>query len=71
MPRSPAACAVRKSTDGSRRKTPTPAESGNVSQQFRALVPKKAMAELVKLSDEAGGDTKAIFAGDDNHLFFR
>jgi DNA polymerase III subunit beta len=46
-------------------------ESGNVSQQFRALVPKKAMAELIKLADEAGDDGKAIFAGDDNHLFFQ
>src|SRR5215813_15465149 len=29
------------------------AESGNVDQQFRALVPKKAMTELVKLADVA------------------
>jgi DNA polymerase-3 subunit beta len=48
-----------------------PAESGQVDQQFRALVPKKAMAELVKLSDEAGDGAMAIFAGDDNHLFFQ
>ena len=48
----------------------TPAESGEVSQQFRALIPKKAMAELVKLADD-GGDGKAKFAGDDNHLFFQ
>src|ERR1051326_8402429 len=47
------------------------AESGQVEQQFRALVPKKAMAELVKLSDDAGPDGKVIFAGDDNHLFFQ
>jgi DNA polymerase-3 subunit beta len=49
----------------------TPAESGQVDQQFRALIPKKAMTELIKLSDEAGPDAKAIFAGDDNHLFFQ
>jgi DNA polymerase III subunit beta len=49
----------------------TPAESGQVDQQFRALVPKKAMAELVKLADDAGADGKAIFSGDDNHLFFQ
>jgi DNA polymerase-3 subunit beta len=42
-----------------------------VDQQFRALVPKKAMAELLKLADEAGPDGKVIFAGDDNHLFFQ
>ena len=46
-------------------------ESGTVDQQFRALVPKKAMAELVKLADEAGPDGKVIFAGDENHLFFQ
>ncbi len=46
-------------------------ESGTVDQQFRALVPKKAMAELTKLADEAGPEGTAIFAGDDNHLFFQ
>src|SRR3954471_8384342 len=35
-----------------------PAESGKVDQQFRALVPKKAMAELIKLADDAGPDGK-------------
>jgi DNA polymerase III subunit beta len=49
-----------------------PAElSGTVDQQFRALVPKKAMGELSKLADDAGPDGKAVFAGDDNHLFFQ
>ena len=46
-------------------------QSGNVDQQFRALVPKKAMAELVKLSDDASSDGVAMFAGDENHLFFQ
>jgi DNA polymerase-3 subunit beta len=46
-------------------------EGAQVRQPFRALVPKKAMAELVKLADEAEPDAKAIFAGDDNHLFFQ
>ncbi len=49
----------------------TVAESGNVDQQFRALVPKKAMNELVKLADDAGPDSKALFSGDENHLFFQ
>jgi DNA polymerase III subunit beta len=44
--------------------------SGTVDKSFRALVPKKAMAELVKLAGEAEPDAKAIFAGDENHLFF-
>jgi DNA polymerase-3 subunit beta len=47
------------------------ADSGQTNKQFRALVPKKALVELVKLADEAGLDAKAIFAGDDNHLFFQ
>lgn len=42
---------------------------------YRALVPRKAMAEILKLSDEAasgesGADAKLRFGGDDNHLFF-
>jgi len=43
----------------------------NAGRSFRALVPKKAMAEIVKLADEGGPDCVAIFAGDDNHLFFQ
>ncbi len=37
---------------------------------YRALLPKKAMAELVKLVQEAGSDALVRFAADDNHLFF-
>jgi DNA polymerase-3 subunit beta len=47
------------------------ADSGTVDQQFRALIPKKAMAELIKLADESAPEGKAIFSGDDNHLFFQ
>src|SRR3954462_2445735 len=46
-------------------------ESGRVDQQFRALVPKKAMAELIKLADDATDGMQAIFAGDENHLYFQ
>ena len=49
----------------------TPAESGHIDKTFRALIPKKAMAELIKLGDETNLDAKAVFAGDDNHLFFQ
>src|SRR5581483_7877529 len=49
----------------------TPAESGHIDKQFRALIPKKAMAELIKLADEADSEASAVFAGDDNHLFFQ
>ena len=41
----------------------TAAESGQVDQQFRALVPKKAMAELVKLADDAGDGREGDFRG--------
>jgi hypothetical protein len=41
-----------------------PAENGQVDQQFRALVPKKAMVELTKLADDAGDDGKIVFAAD-------
>jgi DNA polymerase III subunit beta len=47
------------------------ADSGRVDQQFRALIPKKAMTELTKLADEAGPEGKATFSGDDNHLYFQ
>jgi len=47
------------------------AETGQVDHAFRALIPKKAMAELIKLADIADGENaKANFSGDDNHLFF-
>ena len=46
-------------------------DGGQVSKPFRALMPKKAMGEVVKLADDSGADAKAVFAGDDNHLFFQ
>jgi DNA polymerase III subunit beta len=46
-------------------------EAASTGKSFRALVPKKAMAEIVKLADESGADSKATFAGDENHLFFQ
>jgi DNA polymerase III subunit beta len=46
-------------------------QHGEILQPYRALLPKKAMMELVKLADEAGDDARAMFAGDDNHLFFQ
>jgi len=48
-----------------------PEQSGQVDQQFRALVPKKAMNELTKLADDAGEGGKALFSGVENHLFFQ
>jgi DNA polymerase-3 subunit beta len=41
---------------------------------YKALVPRKAMAEILKLSEDAssgdGAEAKVRFGGDDNHLFF-
>jgi len=39
--------------------------------QYRALIPRKAMAEILKLAGEASADSVIQFSGDDNHLFFR
>jgi DNA polymerase III subunit beta len=46
------------------------AGSNGTGVAYRALVPRKAMAEITKLSDDAGADAKVRFGGDDNHLFF-
>jgi DNA polymerase-3 subunit beta len=45
-------------------------EASTGTMSYRALVPRKAMAEILKLADEAGADAKVKFGGDDNHLFF-
>jgi DNA polymerase III subunit beta len=47
------------------------AEIGQISQAFRALMPKKAMLEIVKLAELAEDGACGEFAGDDNHLFFQ
>src|SRR5437868_7723677 len=44
-------------------------ENGGGSRPFRALVPKKAMNEILKLAGEGEPEAKAIISGDDNHLF--
>jgi DNA polymerase-3 subunit beta len=38
---------------------------------YKALLPRKAMSEILKLAAEAGPDAKLAFSGDDNHLFFQ
>ena len=47
-----------------------PSELSTGTLAYRALVPRKAMGEILKLSDDAEGDAKVRFGGDDNHLFF-
>ena len=37
---------------------------------YKALLPRKAMQEILKLAGEAQDDARIRFAGDDNHLFF-
>lgn len=40
-------------------------------QGFRALIPRKAMGEIVKLAEEGPADSIVSIGGDDNHLFFK
>lgn len=48
-----------------------PAELGlEPGTNYRALLPRKAMQEIIKLSGETAAGTTMRFAGDDNHLFF-
>jgi DNA polymerase-3 subunit beta len=59
-------------TDGHRLAFVQAAEGqfGHIDRQFRALIPKKAMAELNRLADDAEPEAMVVFSGDDNHLFF-
>jgi DNA polymerase-3 subunit beta len=41
-----------------------------VTGSYRALLPRKAMGEILKLGGEAADGASIHFAGDDNHLFF-
>jgi DNA polymerase-3 subunit beta len=47
------------------------ADLGASGVTYRALLPRKAMQEILKLTAEAGPDAKIQFSGDENHLFFR
>ncbi len=42
-----------------------------ISGELEVLVPKKAMAEVLKIASEVDGSTGIDFAMDDNHLFFQ
>lgn len=45
---------------------------GSEDASYKALLPRKAMSELLKMaSDNTDKDAKLEFSGDDNHLFFR
>src|SRR5579864_4788270 len=42
-----------------------------LSREVRPLVPKKALAEVLRLASESGEDAEIEFALDESHLFFR
>jgi len=42
-----------------------------IASSYRALLPRKAMGEILKLVAELAPETPVKFAGDDNHLFFQ
>jgi len=46
------------------------AQVGGLSNELRVLIPKKAMAELLRLLAEAGEGTVVEFSKDESHLFF-
>lgn len=46
-------------------------EIPNITSSYRALLPRKAMSEILKLAGEAAADAVLKFSGDDNHLFFQ
>jgi DNA polymerase III subunit beta len=46
-------------------------ELTGIKTSYRALLPRKAMGEILKLISEAGSEAVVRFAGDENHLFFQ
>ncbi len=46
-------------------------EVAGISTSYRALLPRKAMGEILKLGGETDPSTMVKFAGDENHLFFQ
>ncbi len=60
------------STDGHRLAyVETRQDRGETGGVYRALIPRKAMVEILKLAEEAAEDVAIGFAGDENHLFFQ
>jgi len=45
-------------------------EIPNLKNEFRVLIPKKAMNELLRLASEGEGDTAVEISKDESHLFF-
>jgi DNA polymerase-3 subunit beta len=60
------------STDGHRLAyVETQQDIAGIRTPYRALVPRKAMGEILKLAQECPPETTVAFAGDENHLFLQ
>jgi len=60
------------STDGHRLAyVESATEISGVAAPYRALLPRKAMGEILKLAQEVQADAVVKFSGDENHLFFQ
>jgi DNA polymerase-3 subunit beta len=60
------------STDGHRLAyVESATEISGVAVPYRALLPRKAMGEILKLAQEVQADAVVKFSGDENHLFFQ
>jgi DNA polymerase-3 subunit beta len=46
-------------------------EIPGLNGSYRALLPRKAMSELLKMAQDSNPETPIHFSGDDNHLFFQ
>jgi DNA polymerase-3 subunit beta len=49
----------------------TCSEVPGIQAQYKALLPRKAMGEILRLVGESAPDSTVKFAGDENHLFFQ
>jgi DNA polymerase-3 subunit beta len=59
-------------TDGHRLSmVETTGEIPGINAAYRALLPRKAMGEILKLAQDAKEDAQLEFSGDENHLFFQ
>lgn len=60
------------STDGHRLSmVESTVDMPTIASTYRALLPRKAMSEILKLAGDSGGEAMLSFSGDDNHLFFQ
>ena len=48
-----------------------PADMPGVAGAYKALLPRKAMGEILKFAADAESGAQVQFSGDENHLFFR